>query len=171
VSDDADRHPGGRPTDYRPEYASLAEKLCRFGATDADLADEFGVSVRTIQRWTGRHEEFCRALRAGKDPADERVERSLYQRAVGYEMDACKILMHDGKPVIVPYVEQVGPDTTACIFWLKNRRRDKWTDTRREELSGPDGKPIEVSAVDEIARRIARLSERARDTGRDVGDE
>jgi hypothetical protein len=51
-----------------------------------------------------------------------RVERSLDQRAVGYERDAVKIFCSkDGKITKVPYREHVPPDVTACIFWLKNR--------------------------------------------------
>lgn len=121
-----------RPTDYKPEYAIQAEKLCKLGATDQELADFFEVSTRTIYRWQASHEEFCQALKTGKVEADERVERSLYHKAVGYKHEAVKIFMPAGaeQPVYAPYVENVPPDTTACIFWLKNRRPDVWRDMR-----------------------------------------
>jgi hypothetical protein len=65
---------------------------------------------------------------SGKAEADSRVERSLYQRAVGYSYDAVKIFMPAGakKPVYAPYREHVPPDVTACIFWLKNRDPAHW---------------------------------------------
>lgn len=126
----------GRPTDYKPEYAEQARKLCELGATDSDLADFFGVSDRTIYRWAARHEEFCQALKVGKDVADERVERSLYHRAVGYSYDAVKIFNASGEPLTVPYREHVAPDTTAAIFWLKNRRKGEWRDRLAHEHSG-----------------------------------
>jgi hypothetical protein len=70
------------------------------------------------------------ALKLGKKEADARVERSLYQKAVGYSYDAVKLFMPAGakKPVTVPYVEHVPPDTTAGIFWLKNRDPQHWRD-------------------------------------------
>jgi hypothetical protein len=78
-----------------------------------------------------KHPQFGEALKLGKKEADQRVERSLYQKAVGYSYDAVKIFMPTGakKPVIVPYLEHVPPDVTAGIFWSKNRRPDRWRDT------------------------------------------
>jgi hypothetical protein len=121
----------GRKSTYRKENVSLAQKLAHLGATDRDLADAFGVSIRTISIWQAKHPEFMQALKVGKSEADDRVERSLYQRAVGYSYDAVKIFMPTGakKPVIVPYLEHVPPDVTAGIFWSKNRRPDRWRDT------------------------------------------
>jgi hypothetical protein len=52
--------------------------MCKLGATNADLAEAFGVSTRTIWRWRSNNREFCQALRIGKGPADDRVERALY---------------------------------------------------------------------------------------------
>jgi hypothetical protein len=129
---------GGRPPSYRAPFAKQAEKLCALGATDEDLADFFEVNVRTISRWKVQHEEFCQALKAGKTEADDRVERALYQKAVGYEQDAVKIFMPAGatEPVYAKYREKMAPDTTACIFWLKNRRKDEWRDKLDHEHSG-----------------------------------
>lgn len=125
----------GRPSSYKPEYATQAAKLCKLGATDADLADFFGVATSTIWRWSGQYAEFCNALKTAKDLADERVERSLYQKAVGYEYDAVKIFQYEGSPVEVPYREKVAPDTTAAIFWLKNRRKAEWRDRIEQEVT------------------------------------
>ncbi len=132
----------GHPTDYRPEFVDQARKLCELGATDIELADFFEVSDRTIYRWAAKFGDFCQALKAGKEVADERVERSLYHKAVGYTFDAVKIFQDKGSPVIVPYREHVAPDTTAAIFWLKNRRKESWRD--RHELTGLDGGPLQV---------------------------
>lgn len=121
---------GGRPTDYRPEYCQEAQSLCENGATDQELAEYFEVSSRTIYRWKAEYPEFCQALKTGKEVADERVERSLYHKAVGYSHEAVKIFMPAGatEPVYAKYTEHVPPDTTAAIFWLKNRRGEHWRD-------------------------------------------
>lgn len=128
----------GRPSSYSKAFAKQAEKLCALGATDQEVADFFEVDVRTVYRWKHDHTEFCQALKAGKDAADERVERSLYQRAIGYEQDAVKIFMpaSSPSPVYAPYREKIVPDTTAAIFWLKNRRASEWRDKRETEVSG-----------------------------------
>ena len=132
----------GRPTAYKPEFCQQAMERCANGATDPELADLFGVSTRTIYRWKAQHIEFCQALKCAKEVADERVERSLYHRAVGYEQEAVKIFMPAGadKPVYAKYTEQIAPDTTAAIFWLKNRKPDEWRD--KHEFSGKDGAPL-----------------------------
>jgi hypothetical protein len=127
---------GGRPSSYKPEYAAQAEKLCKLGATDIEIADFFGVERTTVWRWSQAHEEFCNALKAGKEVADERVERSLYARALGYTHDAVKIFNANGEALVVPYREHVAPDTTACIFWLKNRKPGEWRDKQDIEHSG-----------------------------------
>lgn len=128
----------GRPSAYKAEYAKQAEKLCLLGATDQEIADFFEVNVRTVYRWKGQYPGFCQALKAGKDQADERVERSLYQQAIGYEQDEVKIFMPAGaeSPVYAEYRAKVAPNVTAAIFWLKNRRRNEWRD-RIDHASDP----------------------------------
>jgi hypothetical protein len=120
----------GRPTTFKPEYIAQAGKLCALGHTDREIAEFFDVSLRTFAYWKARNPELLHALKAGKEQADTRVERSLYQRGVGYSYDAVKIFMPAGakKPVYAPYVEHMPPDVTAAIFWLKNRDPAHWRD-------------------------------------------
>lgn len=126
----------GRPPKYKPAFAEQAAKLCNLGATNEDLADFFAVSIRTIIRWTTEHEEFCHAVKEAKEVADQRVERSLYQRAVGYTFDSEKVF--NGKDGIVrtDTREHIPPDVTAQIFWLKNRQRERWRDKQDVEHTG-----------------------------------
>lgn len=128
----------GRPTDFRPEFLIPAQKLSKLGATDMEIADFFGVDVRTIYRWKATNKKFCQSLKAGKKEADDRVERSLFQRAVGFEHDSVKIFLPKDatEPVYAPYREYIPPDTTAGIFWLKNRREKEWRDRIQQEISG-----------------------------------
>ena len=137
----------GRPSDYKPEYAKQAEKLAQLGATDQEVASFFDVDVRTVYRWKHDHDDFCHALKVGKEIADDRVERSLYQKAIGYEQQDVKIFMpaNAEEPVYAPFVAKISPDTTAAIFWLKNRRSQEWRDKRETELTGSEGGPLQVS--------------------------
>ena len=126
--------PAGRPTAYQPEFVEQAEKLAKLGATDMEIADFFEVDVRTINRWKITHPEFCQSLKEGKDEADAKVIRSLFQRATGFEHDSVKIFCQEGQVIEAPFREFVVPDTTACIFWLKNRRSKEWRDKTEVDL-------------------------------------
>jgi hypothetical protein len=145
-----------RPTGFKPEYCEQAEKLCKLGATDIELADFFEVSDRTIYRWQAQYPEFCQALKAGKDHADERVERSLFHKATGYSYDSEKIFQYEGQVVRAPIREHVPPDTTAMIFWLKNRRPEQWRDKTEHVVTH---KSAGTMTDDELARIAAGRSE------------
>lgn len=141
---------GGRPSKFDPAFVEQAEKLSALGLTDMEIADFFGVSVRTMHRWKAESEEFCHALKAGKSHSDARTERSLFQKANGYEyveQQAIKVKTgpHEEKIEIVEVERHAPPDTTAAIFWLKNRKPQEWRDRRETELSGPDGGPVSVT--------------------------
>ena len=142
------KRPGaGRPVGsdaYKPEYAAQAGKACQAGFTDQELADLFGVSVRTINTWKAQHVDFLQALKAGKTEADDRVERALYHRAVGYSHEVEKPMVIDKDVRIVTYTERMPPDTTACIFWLKNRNPEEWRDKMVQEMQWASKKPSEI---------------------------
>lgn len=146
-----------RPTKYRAEFSAQARKLCQLGATDIEIADFLEVDVRTLYRWKNDHDEFCQALKEGKTEADARVEASLYHKAVGYSFDAVKIFMPAGakEPVHAPYREHVAPDTTAAIFWLKNRQPDRWRDKHEIEHTN---RPADMTD-DELTRIAAGSGE------------
>ena len=148
---------GGRPSKYTEEYAVQATKLCELGATDKDLADFFSVSLPTIWRWQSAHPEFCSALKVGKSAADDRVERSLYHKANGYSFKATKIFMpaNASAPVYAPYIEHIPPDTTACIFWLKNRRPEQWREKQETEHSGSIGISVTLFRDDQSSVQLA----------------
>ena len=125
----------GRPTKYKPEYVQFAKPLAKSGATDADLADAFQVRISTVRLWMNIYFEFSEAIRVEKDAANKRVERSLYERANGYNYEAVKVFMPAGskQPVIVHYIEHCPPDVGAAFIWLKNRDPDRWRDVQNVE--------------------------------------
>jgi hypothetical protein len=149
---------GGRPTKYRDEFARIAKAMCRLGATDADLAEEFCVDIDTIRNWQSKHPRFAKALVLGKEPADERVARAFYKRAVGYSYQSQKIMQYEGSPVIVPFKEHVPPDAGAAYNWLVNRRREEWQSRSAIEHTGRNGRPLS----EELGTTPAALLETAR---------
>lgn len=125
----------GRPSDYKPEYAEEAEKLYMTGKTDEQVAEYFKVSDSTLRRWVKDNKEFRQARKRGRD-ADMNVERSLYERAMGYSHPEEKIFCSDGEVTRVQTMRHYPPDPTAMIFWLKNRRPEQWRDKMQADLSG-----------------------------------
>ena len=130
---------GGRPTLFKEDYVRQVELLCRRGATLEEIAEFFGVSSRTILRWKLENDQFCRALKIGAEVFDDRVEMSLYHRATGYKKTVKKI-SPDGE--VIETVEDIPPDTTAMIFWLKNRKPAQWRVKAEDEKDQPQVQPI-----------------------------
>jgi DNA-binding XRE family transcriptional regulator len=127
----------GRPSSY-PENIDLdkVKLLCKKGFTDRDLADFFGVTEQTINNWKIKHPEFFESIKEGKCFADELVEKSLFERAIGYEHYEDKIFCSDGVAIVEPTVKHYPPETVAAIFWLKNRKPEQWRDKSELEHSG-----------------------------------
>ena len=150
---------GGRPSEYKDEYAKIAESLCKLGATDAEIAEALGFCETTINSWKLKHQEFSEALKNGKMLADARVADSLYRRATGYEHKAVKIVADakTGAEHQVEYIERYPPDTTACIFWLKNRQRAKWRDRVENDTTINGGLSLTNLTPAEVDAEIAKL--------------
>ena len=119
-----------RPTPYTTEIPRQAEKLIALGATDANLADFFEVTERTINNWKKKHPEFFQSIKEAKNTFDARVEDALAARAMGgYETTETRTTTYpDDKTIEVTVTKTLAPDTTAAIFWLKNRQPATWRD-------------------------------------------
>lgn len=154
----APRSKGGRPSSYKAEYAQQVAKLCRLGATDKEIAAFFEVHEDTINEWKKVHPEFSESLKEGKAAADAEVADKLFKRATGYEHKAVKIVADakTGAEHQVEYIERYPPDTTAAIFWLKNRRPDLWREKVTQEHVGENGGPIRSRIAVEFVRPPAR---------------
>jgi transposase-like protein len=125
----------GRPSKYNPEFhPKLVEAYCLAGKTDEEMSSYLGIAVSTFYEWVKKYPAFSEALK-GKIEPDDAVERSLFERATGYSHKAVKIFNNQGEIVTHEYVEHYPPDPTSMIFWLKNRRRDKWRDRPDESAS------------------------------------
>lgn len=140
----------GRPTLYRPELVEIASRHYQAGATDVEVAEALKVSAATLYSWQHAHPEFLEAARVAKQAADERVERSLYHRAVGYSYPAVKIMQDKGTPLAVRYIEHVPPDPNAASLWLRNRKPDDWRDNR--SITGANGGKFIVECIAQLVR-------------------
>lgn len=90
------------------ENLLLLEGWARDGLTDEQIAKNIGITVSTFYEWKKKYSEISESLKKGKEVVDYEVENALLSSAL------------EG-------------NTTAQIFWLKNRRPDKWRDKQKEE--------------------------------------
>ena len=105
----------------------LLEGWARDGLTDEQIAHNMGISTRTLYRWKKKSCQICQALKKGKEVADREVENALFKRAVGYDYTETRTEEKNGvitKKTIT--TKHIPGDTTAMIFWLKNRKPEVW---------------------------------------------
>lgn len=144
-----------------PDGLLLLEGWARDGLTDEQLAEKMGCGVRTLYDWKERFPQISQALKKGKEVVDLQVENALLKRALGYEYieERIEVSDKDGRKVIQT-TKTVPPDTTAQIFWLKNRRPGRWRD--KPEIVG-EKKP-ENGAVESmtLSEKLAAIREAAR---------
>lgn len=170
------------PAKFNPDYhIPWAWSLAIRGATDQEIADEFGVSERTINRWKYVYDEdgkavvdangdkvlseFGKTLLVGKKPADAKVERSLYERCIGFTtVDEEKILEYDTdgsvKPVKVRTTKKkVPPDVMAIMYWLNNRSRKTGDWSQRQDVMLRTSSEADLSNLsEEELRKLASLA-------------
>lgn len=119
----------GRPTKYRPEMCDAVARSVENGATWEAIAVECGVAVSQVRIWAEKYPEFQAAVKEAKDAVDRSVEVSLMQAARGRKRI----------------------DTTAAIFWLCNRRPDRWRHVQRIEHTGEGGGPVTIAELARLA--------------------
>ncbi len=117
----------GRPSKLTPELALKIFMLSRKGLTDKEIANVFDITEQTINNWK-KDPEFFESLKADKKIADLMVERSLFERAIGYEHKETELFCHRGKVISKEITKHYPPDPTSMIFWLKNRLPKEWRD-------------------------------------------
>lgn len=127
-----------------PNNLLLLGSWARDGATDEDIAKTIGISASTLYDWKKKHPEISEALKINKGIADVKIENALYRKALGCtvkEKVVSRVKQPDGQVVETERIveREIPPDTTAAIFWLKNRKPKSWRDKQEVELSGNVG--------------------------------
>ncbi len=151
--------PPGRKSHYdtriQPRLAEIAA-WCRDGYTDRMICEALSISIPTFYKWKALKQELVDALKVNKAIADLTVENSLYKKAVGYSTkETTREIKTDAKGnTIAKHVKEVekeiAPDSTACIFWLKNRRRTEWRDKVEKLPEAPNNKNDLLEQLAEI---------------------
>lgn len=117
-------------------HCNMAIVAGQAGMTDQEFADVIGISRAVLHEWRKNFPEFKKAFNGGKKYSDEKVVKSLYERAMGYEYQETEI--SDGPKGVTTKQQnkQMAPDVTAQIFWLKNRRPEEWRDRHDLNVTG-----------------------------------
>ena len=130
-----------------PEGLLKIEGWARDGLTEEQIAYNMGIGYSTLQAWKNKYKDILDTLKKGKEVVDRQVENALLKRALGYKYTEVTKERIDGSLVVTKEVEkEVVPDTTAQIFWLKNRKPNEWRDKNNVELEGEIG----VNIIDDV---------------------
>ena len=142
-----------------PEGLLKLEGWARDGLTDEQIAGNAGINPATLYVWKQKYPEISEALKRGKEVVDRQVENALLKRALGYEYEEVKEKF-EGNVMTERTVtkKEVVPDVTAQIFWLKNRRPDKWRDKPQEKAENVSQNDDRMTLSDKLAaiREAAR---------------
>lgn len=137
----------------------MIEGWARDGLTEEQIAANMGISRSTLSEWKKKHSDISDTLKRGKEVVDRQVENALLKRALGYRYkETTKELVTDkdtgdSELVITKVVEkEVQPDTTAQIFWLKNRKPSIWRDRAQVDIDA------EFSKVDKLIEEIDKVA-------------
>ncbi len=121
-----------------PLDMELVNRMVKCSMTEWQMAELIGVNEMTINRWKQEFPQFLSALK-NRPMENGVVVRSLFERATGYNFQAEKIFMYDGRIIRAPYIEHVPPETTAINSWLNNRDPDNWKRNRVEGNGNGNG--------------------------------
>lgn len=116
------------------------------GLTDEQIADNLVIAASTIYEYKKKYPEFSEALKKGKDIADAQVVNALFKTATGFTYYE-DIATATGD--VVQAQRYAKPNTTAQIFWLKNRQPDRWRDKTevKADITIPT---INITGFDEL---------------------
>lgn len=122
---------------------TLLEGWARSGLTDEQIAHNMNIHVSTLYDYKNKYPSISESLKKGKEVVDFEVENALLKKALGYTVTLNKQkVTKDGDVVDTKEDVHIAPDTTAQIFWLKNRKPKEWREKQNydneEELAKLD---------------------------------
>ncbi len=115
------------------EGLALIAGWARDGLTEEQIAHNMGIKRQTLYEWKKRFSDISDVLKQNKEVVDRQVENALLKNALGFHYKE-EVVTNKGD--VVEIVKYEKPNTTAQIFWLKNRKRNEWRDKQDHEVSG-----------------------------------
>jgi len=139
---------------------TLLEGWARDGLTDEQIAQNMGIAPSTLYVWKDKFKEISEALKKGKEVVDYQVENALLKRALGYDFQETRVEKSEKETRIIQTLKHIPADTTAQIFWLKNRRPDKWRDKPVDTSA-----PTDMLAEDDLSKSLRELGKELESDG------
>lgn len=139
--------PMGRPraVTFDGRLLSCINELAAAGKNDVQIADILGINVRTLYRYKVQNGDLCHAIKAGKEIIDDLVEQSLLSRALGHTTTETKVFLDKtGQIISEEFRKHYPPDPASMIFFLKNRRPEKWRDKIEQEVTMNNIEPVVI---------------------------
>lgn len=142
----------GRPTKWRDHFCHQVYAMCKVGIKDADIATILDISLETFYDWKNNKSDFSDAIKKGKSEFDSvLVEKSLLNRAMGYDKDEVTRIVRGGEEYEVKTVtKHYAPDTRAMQMWLTNRDPNRWKDKQEVNHTGKIDNRIEIVTKSEM---------------------
>ena len=150
----------------QPEGLLKIEGWARDGLTDEQIAHNIGIRRQTLYDWQNKFSVISDTLKRGKEVIDRQVENALLKRALGYKyVETTK----ESVPVVdkttgqitgyelrvtKEVTKEVQPDTTAQIFWLKNRKPAEWRDKQNIQVEGNINNPFEGLTTEQLLKLV-----------------
>lgn len=151
----------GRKTGFDDTIQSTILRLIKEGKTEDQIAEIIGVCRTTLNNWKGKHPKFLYAVRESRQIADEMVEAALFGRAVGYSHAEEKVFCSDGVIVTHETVKHYPPDTTAAMFWLRNRQPDRWKEKTEGDVNVNNTLNVSALTNEQLDAEIQKRLEKA----------
>lgn len=146
-----------------PEGLLKIQGWARDGLTEEQIAHNMGIRRSTLSEWKKKFPDILDSLKQGKEVVDREVENALLNKALGFRVTVKKsykvkdIIYENGRKIketekieMVDEEQYIPPDTTAQIFWLKNRKPNEWRDKREVDVGGQDGNSLKVEFVGDV---------------------
>ena len=136
--------PGGAPSKYDELDLKQVERLALLGWTDYAMHTFFGVVHSTWYKWKSENKALSDILKKWKDNKVENIERSMYERAMGYSHPEDKIFKSQGEePTIIKTTKHYPPDQRSGEFLLRVYDPEKYNIKTGVQISGDKEQPLE----------------------------
>ncbi len=145
---------------FLPGYLREVKMVAMRGLSDKEIALTFGISPDLFKKWKATYPSFKDAIENGRTRADAEVVAALFKRATGkFSIPHTEVIKYKDSYETLDMRKHFPPDTEAAKYWLNNRSKEHWKQRSAQEVSGPNGKAIELESTNkgELIDAIVKL--------------
>lgn len=132
----------------------LLEGWARNGLTEEQIAHNVGISSKTLREWKNKYSTIGTALKKGKEVVDLMVENALFKSAMGYDYEETIQEINGDKKIVKKFKKHMPPNTTAQIFWLKNRRPELWREKQAQKVEKYEDDGLKAALEESVSEEM-----------------